>query len=240
MQTIFPTSNLLISSMQESDAASLKPFLVRVALGHREVLAEADVPMEYVYFLEDGVASVVNTFEDGSESESGVFGLEGTSVVLGVNQAPTRIYMQVDGTHALRIKVGDMLNAIRDIPAFSVILQHYTQVSAIQAGNTAAVNARFEIRRRLARWLLMCHDRVSGDRLNLTHESLSIMLGVRRSGVTVAMQAIEKMGLIQTERGLLDIVNRAGLERLAGSAYGTTEKEYCRLLGPFGKSKNFY
>jgi CRP-like cAMP-binding protein len=239
MPSVLPTTNLLIASLKDTDAAALEPYLTRVPIGQGQTLTDAEMPIEHVYFLEDGIASIVSVFEDGRESETGIFGYEGmsaTSVVVGVYRTPFRIYMQVDGTKSLRIRTEDLQRAVMDIPAFAAILRNYVQVAAVQAGNIAAVNARFDILCRLARWLLMCHDRIDGDELNLTHESISIMLGVRRSGVSVALQKIESMGLIQRGRSLLQIVSRAGLEQLAGSAYGTAEKEYRRLIGAFGKS----
>ncbi|AYJ87444.1 Crp/Fnr family transcriptional regulator [Sphingomonas paeninsulae] len=238
MSSIFPTTNLLLASLDTSTAEGLQPYLTRVPLSHREVLAEPETPIPYAYFLEDGIASVVNMFEDGSESEIGVFGHEGMSapsIALGVNQTPCRVYMQLDGTRALRIATHDLASAMNHRPALATIVCNYAQVAAIQAGNTAAVNAHFGIPRRLARWLLMCHDRVIGDELPITHEMLAIMLGVRRPGVTVALNEIEEQGVIASSRGRTTVVDREGLERLAGSAYGTSEKEYRRLLGPFGK-----
>jgi CRP-like cAMP-binding protein len=238
MSSIFPTRNLLLGTLEAAEAEALEPYLLRAPLSHRRNLAEADTPIEYVYFLEDGVASVVNMFEDGSECETGVFGCEGMSapsIVLGVNQTPSRVYMQLDGTSALRIAAQDLTQSMLNCPRLLATLQKYAQVAAVQAGNTAAVNAHFDIPRRLARWLLMCHDRVAGDELNLTHESIAIMLGVRRPGVTVALHGIEALGMIIGARGRTAIVDRAGLEQLAGGAYGVAEKEYRRLIGPFGK-----
>ena len=158
MASVFPTTNLLLESLGQTDAAALQPHLTRVPLAHRETLAEADVRIDHVYFLEDGVASVVNMFEDGSESETGVFGYEGMSapsIVLGIDQTPCRVYMQLDGTSALRITSHDLTQVMLEQPALLSLLQAYAQVAAVQAGNTAAVNARFDIPRRLARWLLM-------------------------------------------------------------------------------------
>lgn len=239
MSSIFPTRNLLLARLGAAEAASLQPYLLRVALSHRQTLAEANVPIEHVYFLEDGLASVVNMFEDGSECETGVFGYEGMSapsIVLGVHQTPSRVYMQLDGTSALRISVHSLAQIILDCPELLSSLQKYAQVAAVQAGNTAAVNAHFDIPRRLARWLLMCHDRVPGDELNLTHESIATMLGVRRPGVTVALQGIEALGMIRGSRGRTAILDRPALEQFAGGAYGAAEKEFRRLIGPFGQA----
>ena len=101
----------------------------------------------------------------------------------------------------------------------------------IQMGQTALANACHVIEQRLARWLLMCHDRVDGDELSTTHESLSLMLGVRRAGVTVALQAFEACGLIATKRGQVTVLDRATLEEVAGDSYGVSEAEYASLIG---------
>jgi len=105
------------------------------------------------------------------------------------------------------------------------------QAFMVQMGQTALANGSFSLEQRLARWLLMCHDRVDGNDLATTHEFLSLMLGVRRAGVTVALQAFEERGLIATQRGQVTVLNRARLEAVAGDSYGAAEAEYERLIG---------
>jgi hypothetical protein len=107
----------------------------------------------------------------------------------------------------------------------------YVHAFHIQATYTALINARCKIEERLARWLLMCDDRVVGSRLVITHEYLSVMLGVRRPGVTVALQVIEGRGLVQSRRGEVIIRDREGLIQLADGGYGESEAEYRRLVG---------
>ena len=99
-------------------------------------------------------------------------------------------------------------------------LLRFVQAFMVQMGQTALANGSSNLEQRLARWLLMCHDRVDGDGLATTHEFLSLMLGVRRAGVTVALQALEERGLISTKRGQVTVLNRAGLEGVAGDSYG--------------------
>jgi CRP-like cAMP-binding protein len=110
-------------------------------------------------------------------------------------------------------------------------LLRFAQAFMIQLGQTALANGIYQIEQRLARWLLMCHDRVDGDDLFTTHEFLSLMLGVRRAGVTLALQALEDRGLISTKRGQVTVLDRAKLEGVAGDSYGVPEAEYARLIG---------
>lgn len=238
MLPAFPTTNMLLTRLLVDDAALLQPCLTRVDLTHRQVLVQAGTPIENVYFLENGVASVVEEFEDGAEAEVGLVGYEGltgVSVILGVDRTPYRTYMQTAGATALQITVTDFLKSVGQSPSLHAVLKKYVHVVSIQAANTAAVNARFGLSIRLARWLLMCHDRVSGDDLGFTHDMIAAMLCVRRPGVTVALQTIEATGSISVHRGMTRVVNRAQLALLAHNSYGTSEKEYRRLIGSFGK-----
>ena len=114
----------------------------------------------------------------------------------------------------------------------------FVQALNVQAASTAAANAHFDLPERLARWLLMCHDRVSSDQLELTHEFMAMMLAVRRSSVTVTLHTLEGTRAIRGTRGSVTVLDRARLEEIAGSSYGEPEDEYRRLLGPFGKGKH--
>src|SRR5215207_9787454 len=105
------------------------------------------------------------------------------------------------------------------------------QAFMIQVGQTALANGCHTLEQRLARWLLMCHDRVDGDEVFTTHEFLSLMLGVRRAGVTDALKILEERGLISTKRGRVTVLDRMGLDGVAGDSYGVCEAEYARLIG---------
>jgi hypothetical protein len=110
-------------------------------------------------------------------------------------------------------------------------LLKFVQAFGVQTAHTAICNAQSKLDERLARWLLMAQDRVQGDILPLTHEFLSVMLGVRRPGVTVALEALRERGLISYRRGEITIKDRKGIAGVAGDAYGTPESEYRRLIG---------
>jgi CRP-like cAMP-binding protein len=239
MPTMPSTANILLSILNEQDAALLAPHLVTITLTHRQTLIQADTDIEHVYFLDDGVASIVSLFENGDEAEVGIVGREGmagTAVLLGATQMPYRIYMQIDGTSAQRISVRALDDARQRSATLALLLLRYAQAAVVQTGHTAAVNAHFDIVRRLARWLLMCHDRSDTDSVAVTHEMLSIMLGVRRPGVTEAMIKLEELGFIRGSRGRADIIDRKMLEQFAGSAYGVAESQYRSLIAPFGKT----
>ena len=231
------TPNGLLAALSADDFALLQPCLERVELARRETLIEADTPIEHVYFLESGVGSIVSDFPDGAV-EIGIFGYEGmsgTAVLLGTDQTPYRSFMQVDGRTALRIGVEDLRQAWRQSETLQILLLRYAQAFSVQSTQTAAANAKFDLPKRLARWLLMCHDRLEGDDIALTHEFMSMMLGVRRAGVTDGLHALEGVRAIRARRGVVTIINRASLEKLAGLCYGRAEAEYRRLIGPFGK-----
>lgn len=233
------SSNLLLSSISAADFALLQPHLVRLPLDPKAILISADQPIEHVFFLENGVASVVQTYPDGSEIEVGVVGREGitgASLFLYAQQSPFKVYMQVNGTSIVRISASAILNAVDQSPTLAATFLSFCQVLWTQAAHTAAVNARCAISRRLARWLLMFHDRVEGNSVCVTHDVMAIMLGVRRPGVTEALAGLEKLGAVQGHRARIEILNRTTLENFAGNAYGLAETEYRRLIGPFGKS----
>jgi CRP-like cAMP-binding protein len=120
------------------------------------------------------------------------------------------------------------MNASRTLRGF---LLKFVQVFMVQTAHTAIANARANIDKRLGRWLLMAHDRTRDDTLPLTHEFLALMLGVRRAGVTEAVQSLKRQKLIETRRNLIVVRDRKGLERMAGDSYGVPEKEYRRLIG---------
>ena len=215
------------------DVALIEPNLVRCALPLRMGIERSNVPIPSVYFIEAGIASIVAKHL-GHDAEMGLIGSEGmtgASVVTGGDQTPHECYMQIAG-EGMRIDVGPLSHALYTSPTLRLFLLGFVQSLHVQTGFTALVNARCNLNERLARWLLMCADRTRDGRLTITHEFLSVMLGMRRPGVTVAVQVLEGMELIRATRGLIEIRNRQGLEQIAASAgYGRAEAEYDRLMG---------
>jgi len=222
---------LLALSVQ--DASLLQPQLERVSLPVGTRLAEPNTPIQHVYFLDEGIASVVASTPQGRRIEVGLIGREGLTApcaLLGVGRSPHECFVQTPGA-GLQILADDLSRALAASASLHQHLLRFVQAFMIQMGQTALANACHVIEQRLARWLLMCHDRVDGDDLATTHEFLSLMLGVRRAGVTVALQALEERGLIATQRGQVTVLNRAKLEGVAGDSYGAAEAEYERLIG---------
>lgn len=232
------TANLLLQTLSAGDYALLEPDLKRTALHLRAHLVEADTAIEHVYFPEGGVHSIITDQEGGDPVEFGLFGRDGMSgapVLLGSGQTPHRCFVQVNGSLSLQISSTALLSACRQSWTLHRNLLRYVHTQAVQTAATASSNAHYELPERLARWLLMCHDRVEGDRLELTHEFIAQMLAVRRSGVTVTLHTLEATGAIRSTRGLVTVLDRARLREIAGESYGTPEREYTRLIAPFGK-----
>jgi CRP-like cAMP-binding protein len=225
--------NRLLATLSPEDFSLLQPQLEAVPLPVGTRLVEPHTPIEHVYFLEEGIASVVAATAQGRRIEVGIIGpdgLTGTSILLGADCSPHECFIQMPGS-ALRIQTDDLRQAVTARVSLHQHLLHFVQAFTTQIGQTALANGSYTIEERLARWLLMCHDRVDGDGLSTTHEFLSLMLGVRRAGVTLALQALEGRGLISTRRGQITVLDRAKLEAVAGDSYGVPEAEYARLIG---------
>lgn len=157
-------------------------------------------------------------------------GMTGLAVVLGTDRTPNETYVQNAGA-GQRISIGSLRDAVGKSSTLQPLLLLYAHTFLIQVTQTAKANARCSLDERLARWLLMAHDRLDTDDLNITHEFLSVMLGVRRSGVTVALNLLENSALISINRGIVTIVDRKGLKEAANGAYGVSEAEFNRVFG---------
>ena len=232
------TANTLLTALADADLALLKPHLTRVDLAREQVLVAPKKPIEHVYFMEGGVASIVSVMTGSGRTEVGIFGRDGVSatcLLLGTNRSPHETFVQVDGSTALRIDTGQYLALVRQSETLRTMLLRYVQVSLVQGAQSTATNAHHRVEARLARWLLMCHDRVDGDEIALTHEFMGMMISAERSGVTVTLHILEGAGMIQSKRGRVIIKDRDKLEDLAGDSYGVPEAEYRHLIGPIGR-----
>jgi CRP-like cAMP-binding protein len=226
--------NRLLAALPPEVLAALWPRLEPVELPLRRVLHTAGEPITAVYFPETGYASALAYMEDGDAAEVGLVGREGMvglPVLLGAECDDIEAMVQCPGT-ALRMGAAAFRDELERTPAFRTLLLRYALVHHGQVARTAACNGRHPIEQRLARWLLMAHDRSEGDEFPMTHEFLSMMLGVRRAGVTVAAGALQRAGLIRYERGRMEIADRAGLEAAACECYGVVRRAYDGLLGP--------
>jgi CRP-like cAMP-binding protein len=228
-----PQKNRLLARLAPKDFDALRPHLEAVDLPLRRVFEKPQRKIEEVVFPETGIVSVVAVQANETRVEVGLIGCEGMSgiaVVLGNHQSPNETYVQVRGT-GQRISAGALRGAVAKSAGLREVMLKYVQAFLTQTAHTAICNARNHIDQRLARWILMAHDRTSDDTIPLTHEFLSLMLGVRRAGVTQALNALVKKGLIKSARGQITVLDRKGLEKSAGDSYGVPEAEYRRLLG---------
>lgn len=218
--------------MSAADFARLCPDLEAVELPVRKQLESRNRRIEHLWFLESGLASVVTSGGSQHSVEVGVIGYEsmtGFAVLLGAGRTPCETFIQSEGS-AWRIDVAHLTQAIEGSRTLRESLLLHFHLFHLQTSFTALANARYKLEERLARWLLMAQDRVGCD-IHLTHEYLSLMLGVRRPGVTIALNLFEEHGIIRASRGVITILDRRELEDLANGSYGAPEAEYERLFG---------
>ncbi len=225
--------NHLLSKLSAADLALLAPNLEPLDLPLRFPIEDVGKPIKHVYFPDAGLVSVVARTVRDMQIEVGIIGREGMSglnVVMGNDLAANSAYMQVEG-HGFRVGADKLRGAIRKSDTLHDCFLHFAQAFMTQMAHTSLANGRAKVEERLARWLLMAHDRLDGDELPLTHELLALMLAVRRPGVTVALNLLESRGLIGAQRGRIQMLDRKGLEKLLGGLYGLPEAEYRRLTG---------
>jgi len=215
------SSNRILSRLSREDLALLEPHLEAVDLPARKSLEKRKKRIEHVYFIESGFASVVANGTSKPSIEVGIIGREGMTglaVVLGHDRAQHDTFIQLRGK-GMRMTV----DSFREAQDRSVSLHHellrYANAFLMQTTTTALANGRSKVEERLARWLLMAHDRVDGDELPLTHEFLGMMLGSPRPGVTLAVQALEKEGLIDARRARITILDRKAMEKRSNGTY---------------------
>ena len=233
------TGNTLLDALSDDDRALLAPHLEKVHIGRGEMLIVPDAPIEHVHFMLNGIASITQATPENERTEIGIFGRDGmsaTPVLLGEDRTPHETFIQVGDVDALRISAGRFVELVEGSVTLRAVMLRYVQTMMVQVAQCAVANARHGIESRLARWLLMCHDRVDGDTIALTHEFMAIMIAAQRSGVTLALHVLEGTGTIRSGRGRVTIRDRKRLEELAGDGYGLAEAEYRRLIGPLGRS----
>lgn len=192
--------------------------------------------IRHVYFPIQGVVSLLATMNDGSAVEVGTVGNEGMAglpAFLGASRTPGRAFQQIAGS-AYRLDVPALRELTPAGSPFTQLLHRYTQAFFVQVSQATACNRLHPAEERLARWLLMCRDRVGSHEFTLTHEFLGQMLGVRRATVTVIAGMLQEAGIIRYRRGRVTIVNRERLEEASCECYGIVKAEYDRLLTPIG------
>jgi len=226
-------ANRLLGLLPPRDYARLLPHLQRIPLGYRQSLYRANSAIQFVYFIETGVGSLVNTMANGRAAEVGTIGNEGLvglPIVFGDDRAPTSVYVQVPGA-GLKMKAALFKREMARGASMRSVMLRYAHAFFNQVAQSAACNHFHSIDQRCCRWLLMTHDRMQSDEFLLTQEFLAMMLGVQRTGVTVAASALQRAGLIRYSRGNVTIIDRRALLRRSCECYGTSKKEFDRLLG---------
>jgi CRP-like cAMP-binding protein len=225
--------NAVLSGLSLPDFTRLRRHLEDVELPVRKLLEARNRRIDHVYFLESGMASVVVASGSQHAVEVGMVGHEGMTglaIVMAADRSPHETFMQGAGT-ARRISAPELAKAMDDNATLRHRLLRHGHAFQVQMNFSALANARFKLEERLARWLLMAQDRMDGPEFALTHEFLAQMLGVRRPGVTTALNAFENAGMIRAQRGTIAILKRAALEDMANGCYGAPEAEAERLFG---------
>jgi len=225
--------NHLLAVIPASEFRELKAHLTTVDLRAKDRLAEPNRAIEAVYFPLDAVLSMAAIDRDEEAVEVGSVGCEGMTglaVLLGAEQSTSRVVVQIGG-QAERMDAAVLQREARRHEHFRRLLHLYVQAFMTQIAQSTACNRLHEAEQRLARWLLICRDRVGRDEMPITQETMAVMLGVRRATVTEAASALQREGLIRYRRGLLAIVDRPGLEAATCECYGIVREEFDRLLG---------
>ncbi|HEV2763798.1 MAG TPA: Crp/Fnr family transcriptional regulator [Pyrinomonadaceae bacterium] len=225
--------NHLLANLPADALERLRPHFERVTLAHGQHAIVPDEPIRHLYFPSDCLRSLVTTMEDGSTDESGTIGREGASgipVLLDAETTPMPTFCQVPG-EAVRVRSALVKEVYEQHAGVRKLFNRYVHVVVVNGSHAAACNRLHTLERRFCKWLLMSADGVGSDELALTQEFLSVMLGVRRAGVTQAAGKAQEAGLITYARGRVRILDRAGLERAACECYARTKAEYERLFG---------
>jgi len=220
--------NHLLAALPRKDYRNLLHFLEPVKLAFQEVLYEPHARIRLVYFPNDCFISMLTTVDADRAAEVGLVGAEGmigVPVVLGAAVSPFRAVVQGGGT-AMRMKITDFRREFSKSAALRRELFRFTHLLMIQIAQTAACNRFHVVTQRMARWLLMTRDRVNSDEFRITQEFLALMLGVRRSGVTIAAGSLQERKVIGYRRGTVTILDQRGLEAAACGCYRTVKDIY--------------
>ena len=227
------TGNRLLDALPPRILAGLQPGSETIPLETSQVIQEPGAKADYVFFPTSGVISIMVLTADGATVETAMAGKEGMfsiSVILGDDHPSQKAIVQLAGS-AVRIRSSQMKQAVAEDAELRRLLLRYAQAIMTTATQAAACNRLHQLEQRCARWLLSARDRAEGDTFHITHEFLATMLGVRRPGVTVAVQNYRDSGLIAYSHGSMTILDRAGLEKASCECYRVIQDEFNRLLG---------
>ena len=219
--------NLILRNLPRSECEQIVSSMEFVRLRLHQVLHEVGETIKSIYFLNDGLGSVLTVQPDGKSVEVGLIGKEGfvgVPVIFGFSTSGLRVVTQADAT-AYRVEAETLQRILTECPQLEKQLLRFSMMLGMQSTQIAACNRLHNVEERLARWLLMSHDRIGSKMLPLTQEFLGQMLGARRASVSVAAGALQKAGMIQYTRGNVTILDRGKLERAACDCYEIIQQQ---------------
>jgi CRP-like cAMP-binding protein len=222
-----------LGQLPEPDVKRLMPLVRRVEIMPRQVLHDRNLPVEYVYFLESGLVSVMAKVSGRDWVEAWLFGSEGTTslpVMLGDAQPPLRRVVQIGGT-ALRVSAAAFREFLGTSEPFRDMLMKYMQLILLQSCQLGACNGQHSVKQRLGRWLLLARDSLEAARIAMSHQALARLMGVRRATISECLGEMEARGAVRTGRRLIEITDAAALESLSCDCYRVVRRERQRLLG---------
>ena len=221
------TENRLLTALPVEDYERLRPHLEPVSINQSQIIFRPEEELQHVFFPTNSIVSLLTDLEDGSGMEVGLVGREGmvgVSAFLGGRE--TKLATVQASGEALKVRAKTVREEFQRGGAFQSALLRYAHALMAQISQSVVCNVRHGVEGRLARWLLMYHDRLGADEFTLTHQFMANMLGVRRSGVSVAANKLQKMGLIRYRRGHITILDRKGLEDFACECYPAVKEKY--------------
>lgn len=232
--TVRPLSNALLGSLSSTDLDHVADYLERAPFRNGDMIARAGDPIESICFPETGIAAVLDALEGDRRYAVGLVGSEGFvgwPLLLGDDRWPHDVVMRAEHGEAFRLPSGILRTALAKSDTLRDHLLRFTGIFMTQMSRTIVSSLAHPIERRMARWILLYHDRVLEDEICMTHEEFRLMLGVRRSSVTDALHRLEEEQAIRSLRGRVIVRDRERLAQLASDTYGHAEAEYRRLLG---------
>lgn len=230
--------NSILASIPDSEFRLISPYLEFLVLPRQRVLHEPSDELEFAYFLNTGLISLVVAMEDGKTVEAGIVGNEGVSgipLAVNLNRSVLREVVLMAG-EGFRVRSHYLQNVLKSTPRFQAILSRYAIVQGMQVAQTAACNRLHDVEQRLARWLLMAHDRMDNGAMFITHDFLATMLGTDRPSVSSAASGLQKKKNIKYSRGVITILSRKQLETSACECYGVI-RHFNAQIGPHEPQK---
>jgi CRP-like cAMP-binding protein len=227
-----PIGNRILLSLPDAEYRALRPLLSFVQMPHHSSLHEPGEKIEFAYFPNNGLVSLVVAMKEGKTVEVGVVGNEGligTAAAVGLNRSPHRAVVQIEGD-GHRIRIDSLRSVLPTTPQLQFLVSRHAVIQGMQSAQSAACNRLHGIEQRLARWLLIMQDRIDEGLLRITHDFLATMLGTDRPSVSLAAGILQKKGTIEYTRGAVRVLNRKKLEECACECYAVMQQ----FNGPLG------